>query len=100
MSLLHPNFIYDLKQDMNIRYAWDVLLHRAREAVSSRKMYLSNCCSCPLVNLCFWCPAICYLESGKLDQKIEYFCRVAKARANIFVFKNNIKKILRPAHNL
>ena len=34
-----------------------------------------------VVNLCLWCPAHAYLETGELDLPVEDFCRVAEARA-------------------
>lgn len=42
-----------------------------------------KCWSCSLLNLCPWCPAIAYFETGALDQPIEYFCEVAQARQSM-----------------
>jgi sulfatase maturation enzyme AslB (radical SAM superfamily) len=43
--------------------------------------YLERCRDCPIVNLCFWCPAHAYLECGELDCMVNYYCDVAHARA-------------------
>jgi hypothetical protein len=34
-----------------------------------------------VINLCLWCPAHAYLETGELDMPVESFCEVAAARA-------------------
>jgi len=52
-----------------------------RDMRSRRPEYLEKCRSCAIVNLCLWCPAHSYLETGELDSPIEYFCQVARARA-------------------
>jgi sulfatase maturation enzyme AslB (radical SAM superfamily) len=50
---------------------------------SDRKEFLEKCRRCPLVNLCMWCPAHSYLETGEPDMPINYFCEVAHARAEL-----------------
>ena len=42
-----------------------------------------QCRSCPLINLCMWCPAHAFLETGKLDQPVDHFCRTAHARSKM-----------------
>ena len=42
---------------------------------------LKTCKSCKIVNLCMWCPAIAYLETGDMEGQVPYFCQVAHARA-------------------
>jgi len=80
LSLLHPDFLYDLRQGSLVE-AWRDFIPRALERTSSRPEYLSRCARCPIVNLCLWCPANAHLECGELDAPVEYFCRVAHARA-------------------
>jgi radical SAM protein with 4Fe4S-binding SPASM domain len=48
---------------------------------SQRREFLERCRRCPIVNLCLWCPAHSWLETGELDTVIDYFCQVAHARA-------------------
>jgi radical SAM protein with 4Fe4S-binding SPASM domain len=79
-SLWHPDCIYDLRRG-NLREAWDKLALQVRELTSQNREFLEKCRACPLVNLCLWCPAHAHLESGRLDAWVEYFCRVAQARA-------------------
>lgn len=43
--------------------------------------FLESCRKCPIVNLCLWCPAHAHLETGAMDRRVDYFCRVAHARA-------------------
>ena len=52
-----------------------------REMRSQSPELLERCRRCALVNLCLWCPAHSHLETGKMDSWVEYFCKVAHARA-------------------
>ena len=81
-SLMHPDFLYDLRQG-RLRDAWTGFVPRVLERSSGRAEYLARCARCPIVNLCLWCPANAHLECGELDAPVDYFCRVAHARAAI-----------------
>jgi radical SAM protein with 4Fe4S-binding SPASM domain len=80
-SLWHPDCVYDLKKG-NLAEAWNSLVPRVRAMTSSDPEFLEKCRSCPIVNLCLWCPAHAHLESGRLDAWCDYFCKVAHARAD------------------
>jgi radical SAM protein with 4Fe4S-binding SPASM domain len=80
-SLWHPYCVYDLRQG-NLTHAWRHFAPRVREMRSERVEYLRSCSRCDLINLCMWCPAHAYLETGQLDAPVEYFCQVAHARAS------------------
>lgn len=79
-SLLHPDCIYDLRQG-SLREAWENLAPKVLALSSDHPDFLTKCHSCSLVNLCLWCPAHAYLETGRLDGWVKEFCEVAKARA-------------------
>jgi radical SAM protein with 4Fe4S-binding SPASM domain len=79
-SLWHPDCIYDLKKG-NFSDAWHDFVAHTRAMRSDRVDFIANCQCCPLVNLCMWCPAHAYLETGELDKPVRYFCEVAHARA-------------------
>jgi radical SAM protein with 4Fe4S-binding SPASM domain len=79
-SLWRPDTIYDLRHG-TLRDAWHTHVPRVRDLRSSRKEFLERCRVCPIINLCLWCPAHSYLETGEMDTVIDYFCRVAHARA-------------------
>lgn len=79
-SLCHPDCVYDLRRG-SLREAWEELAPKVREMHSGNPEFLEKCRACPLVNLCLWCPAQAHLETGRLDAWVEYFCRVAQARA-------------------
>jgi radical SAM protein with 4Fe4S-binding SPASM domain len=81
-SLWHPDFMYDLKKG-SLREAWEVFIPGILEMKSKRREYLEACGKCPVINLCLWCPAHAYLETGELDLPVESFCRVAHARAEM-----------------
>jgi radical SAM protein with 4Fe4S-binding SPASM domain len=86
LSLYYPDCTYDLL-DGTLSGAWKNLIPRVRAMESSRQEFLEGCHICPLVNLCMWCPARAYLETGKMDSHVEYFCDVAHARAEALQHK-------------
>ena len=79
-SLWAPETIYDLRQG-TLREAWEEFVPKVRDMRSRRTEFMEHCNTCPIINLCLWCPAHAYLETGELDTPIEYFCQVARARA-------------------
>lgn len=89
-SLWHPDCIYDLKKG-SLYEAWHKFVPEVREMESYRKEFLEGCRICSIANLCLWCPAHAYLESGELDAPVEYFCRTAHLRAKKLIEKNKLK---------
>ena len=79
-SLWHPDCIYDLKKG-SLTDAWRSFVPTVRDMRSNRKDFLETCRACPLINLCMWCPAHAYLETGEMDAPVDYFCKAAHARA-------------------
>lgn len=79
-SLSHPDCVYDLKRG-NLEDAYQKFALKVRDMRSDNKEFLAKCRKCPIINLCLWCPAHSYLENGRLDVPVEYFCAVAHARA-------------------
>jgi radical SAM protein with 4Fe4S-binding SPASM domain len=87
-SLFHPDCVYDLKKG-NLSEAWDKFVLKVRDTRSNKRGFLEKCRNCPITHLCMWCPAHVYLETGKLDAPVEYFCQVAQARANFLLASLN-----------
>jgi radical SAM protein with 4Fe4S-binding SPASM domain len=87
-SLWHPDCIYDLRRG-SLREAWEELVPRVRARRSQNREFIEKCRACNLVNLCLWCPAHAHLETGRLDAWVEYFCRVAQARARGLGFEKD-----------
>ena len=79
-SLVHPECVYDLRKG-SLAEAWERFVPGVLERKTSRRDYLERCGRCPIVNLCLWCPAHAYLETGLLDAPIDNFCQTAHARA-------------------
>lgn len=79
-SLWRPDTVYDLRHGA-LREAWEQVVPRVRDLRSPDPEFLSRCRICPLINLCMWCPARAHLETGRMDAYVDYFCRVAHARA-------------------
>ena len=79
-SLWHPDCVYDLRKG-SLTEAWREFVPRVRDMRSNRNDFLETCRVCPIINLCLWCPAHAYLETGGLDGSADWFCRVAHERA-------------------
>ncbi|MBN1629044.1 MAG: radical SAM protein [Thermoleophilia bacterium] len=79
-SLWHPGTTYDLRGG-TLREAWEDWVPRVRDMRSTNSEFLQRCRNCDIFNLCLWCPAHAALETGALDDWVEYFCEVAHARA-------------------
>jgi radical SAM protein with 4Fe4S-binding SPASM domain len=79
-SLWHPDCVYDLKRG-TLQEAWHAFAPAVLELKSTSAEFLEKCHNCPTGNLCMWCPANAHLETGEMGRHIEYFCRVAHARA-------------------
>ena len=89
-DLWHPDCIYDLRKG-SLADAWRNFAPKVRDMRSNRKAFLEKCHICPIVNLCFWCPARSYLETGEMDTCVDYFCKVAHARARALGFTDQGK---------
>ncbi|MCL4489651.1 MAG: radical SAM protein [Chloroflexi bacterium] len=70
-------------RERSVKDAWENLAPKVRDMRSERKEFLEGCRRCPLINLCLWCPAHAYLETGEMDAAVPYFCEVAHARAEM-----------------
>ncbi len=78
-SLWHPDCVYNLRKG-SLTDAWQKFVLRVRDMRSNRSEFLEKCRVCPLINLCMWCPAHAYLETGELDKPVDYFCKLAHTR--------------------
>lgn len=79
-ALCCPSCTYDLKKG-TLSDAWKNFTPRVRDMRSNKNGFSKKCLSCPIINLCMWCPATSYLETGELDRPVDYFCDLAHARA-------------------
>lgn len=86
-SLVNKKYSYNLNSG-ELKEAWNNFTPGILSLTSDKKSYLKHCCSCKLINICMWCPAICDLEIGALDEKIDYFCSLTKKRYNSCSLKN------------
>ena len=89
-SLRHPDTVFALRADPErpgslcpgaLREAWEEWVPRVRDLRGTNPEFLEKCRKCGIVNLCLWCPAHAALETGSMDDWVEYFCEVAHARA-------------------
>jgi len=82
-SLWQNDCLYDLRRG-TLAEAWFDFTPRVRSMTTDNPDFLENCRLCPLMNLCHWCPANAHLECGRMDERCDYFCRVAHARSEAF----------------
>ena len=87
-SLWAPETMYDLRTG-TLKEAWEEFIPKVRDMRSKKPEFLQTCRKCPIINLCLWCPAHAYLETGEMDTHIDYFCRVAHARARSLGYNEN-----------
>ncbi len=88
LSLQNPNCIYNLRAG-SLADAWQNFVPKIRDIRSDNKKFLNTCRICPIINLCLWCPANAYLETGEMDSQVEYFCLVAHERAKALGYENS-----------
>ena len=82
-ALWHPDYVADVRAEP-VAVAWRRLVAAVGAARTDDAAYLARCASCGLVDLCLWCPAHAYLETGSLTTPIDDFCDVAHARERAF----------------
>ena len=78
-SFHHPSHLYNLKKG-SLTEAWNHFIPKIQDIRAKRSDYLDRCGNCALIDLCYWCPAHAYLETGEPDAPVDYFCQVAQAR--------------------
>lgn len=79
-SLWDPDTIYDLRSG-TVKEAFEKHTRKVKGMRSENRNFLEKCRRCPIITLCLMCPAHAYLEKGSMDAYVEYFCKVAHARA-------------------
>ena len=90
-SLLHPDYVRDLRK-MSLMDAYKEIAKNIINARSDNKEYLNKCNKCKIINLCYFCPANSYLETGKLDTPVDIFCENAHARQKAILEWKKSKK--------
>jgi radical SAM protein with 4Fe4S-binding SPASM domain len=80
-SLYHPDAMIDLRSS-RVAEAWGNLVERVRSWQTGSEVFVEKCSRCPIADLCIMCPAHAFLETGRADAWVSYFCEVAHARAS------------------
>lgn len=80
LLLKNPRFTYDLRKG-SLEEALTKCFPIWRSAQAEDPLYLERCARCFLKSLCEQCPAISWIESGKLDRPVRYYCQIAHALA-------------------
>ncbi len=76
-----PTTVYDLRRRHAARGVGRRSCRTCATCARSNAEFLERCRRCAIINLCLWCPAHAALETGEMDEWVEYFCEVAHARA-------------------
>lgn len=82
-SLVHPDLIYRLTEG-SLTEAWRTFTPKVISEIGAMHGCDAPCLSCDLKNLCLWCPAHAFLETGSLNGKVPYFCKTATLRETLF----------------
>ncbi|MBD3386643.1 SPASM domain-containing protein [candidate division KSB1 bacterium] len=78
--LVAPEMMFDLRQG-SLRQAWEEFAPAIRNLPLEASAQDLTCRYCRLINLCMWCPATAYLETGDFNGVVDYYCRMATLRA-------------------
>lgn len=78
--LCHRDTTYDLRRG-TLREAWEEWIPHVRGLHREKPGLSEQCWRCRIVNLCMWCPAHAALETGDMEEWVQYFCDVAHGRA-------------------
>lgn len=89
-TLFHPDYMFDLRQG-SLLEGMQRLVPKAQNLTSEREQFLHSCRTCRVINLCQWCPAEAFLETGELDESITSFCGVAYARDEAVAVKASVQ---------
>lgn len=79
-TLSAPGTTFDLRSG-SLQDGLTRLFNNVRGMHTNSPRLLKTCKSCKIVNLCLWCPATAYLETGDMEGEMVFYCRVAHARA-------------------
>lgn len=81
-ALTDPACTRDLRNG-TLQQAWTQFAPAVRNKRPRNGRFRNACGVCGLINLCLWCPAHAYLETGTRDQPVAVFCRMATARQRL-----------------
>ena len=82
LLMRHPVTLYDLKNG-SFTDAIENYFVELRKKKSTNPEYLEKCAKCFLNGLCERCPAKSWMEHGKLDTPVDYYCEIAHAKAEL-----------------
>jgi radical SAM protein with 4Fe4S-binding SPASM domain len=82
LLMRHPDTVYDLKNG-SFEDAFESFFKKLRKLKSKNPDYIEKCAKCFLNGLCERCSAKSWMEHGKLDTPIDYYCEIAHAEAEL-----------------
>jgi radical SAM protein with 4Fe4S-binding SPASM domain len=68
-------------RDGTVAEGWNSFLHGVRDKRISK---VTKCTTCPLTSLCGSCAATAELENGDPEAPVDFLCRTAHLRADVF----------------
>ncbi|MCU0606664.1 MAG: radical SAM protein [Candidatus Edwardsbacteria bacterium] len=81
-ALTDPACTCDLRNG-TLQEAWSTFAPTVRNKRPRDGRFKNACGACDLINLCLWCPAHAYLETGARDEPVDGFCEMATARQRL-----------------
>ncbi len=82
LLMRHPDTVYDLKNG-SFEDAFQSFFKNLRKLKSTNPDYLEKCARCFLNGFCERCSAKSWMEHGKLDTPVDYYCEIAHAKAEL-----------------
>lgn len=82
-TLVEVSCIFDLKK-VGLSDAWLNFFPVVTASKSKSEAYKNRCGCCNIVDLCMWCPANVFLETGELDGYVQDFCDLAYKRRDCY----------------
>jgi len=75
--LYHPECRYNLRKG-SLTEAWNSFIPGAAEKYLQHVKYPGKCHDCNKIENCLWCPALAYLEHGRINKESDYVCLLTK----------------------
>ena len=74
----HPESRYNLRKG-SLTEAWNCFMPEVTRKYLQNIKYPELCYNCDKIGNCLWCPAVAYLEHGRVDRESNYVCSLAKS---------------------
>lgn len=78
-TLRDPELQYDLRKGGFVKF-WNTKVPQILSMTSKKSSFIKNCLYCCDRIHCQWCPALSWTETGELDERVDYCCKIRDNR--------------------